>query len=247
MNKPVIVIGLALAAAGVLLGITAGAAEPQTSRRQAVPDERSYSIGYDLGRQTAARLVADGVRFDHDALLSGFTAAVAGRDPAITDDRMQDVLAQLDREVRERDVQRRLREDPVFKTLHDENLRRSREHHASFGREEGVETLPSGIQRRVLTTGSGRPVKAESVIVVDYRASLLDGYVFGEKHHAELRVAGLLPGIQRLVTQMRGGDHWYVAIPPTSAFGAAGRDGDIGPNETVLLEVEIVEVRSDRQ
>jgi FKBP-type peptidyl-prolyl cis-trans isomerase len=243
MQKPAIVTVLALASVPLLYGLASQAA-PSPQTRPALKDERSYSIGYDLGRQTAARLVMDGVSYDKRDLLAGIADALQERPPAMGEDRMQDMLAELEREVRERDVQRQLASDPVFKALHDENLRRSREFHARFGREADVETLPSGVQRRVVIKGTGQPVKKDSVVVATFRASLLDGFVFGEGKRQELRVAGLLPGAQRLVTQMRAGDHWYVAMPPAAAFGAAGRPPDVGPNETVLLDVEIHEVRS---
>jgi len=242
MHKPAIVTVLALASVPLLYGIASEAAPSQT--RPAVKDERAYSIGYDLGRQTAARLAMDAVTYDKRDLLAGMADALQEREAAIGKVRMQHVLAELEHEVRERELQHRLASDPVFKALHNENLRRSREFHASFGREDGVETLPNGAQRRVLARGTGRPATKDSVIVATFRASLLDGYVFGEGDRAELVVSGLLPGAQRLITQMREGDRWYVAMPPSTAFGGAGREPDVGPNETVLLEVELHEVRS---
>ncbi len=242
MNRP-LTVTLALCFGGLLIGLAIGAPEQTAKSPEAPDDVRSYSIGYDLGRQTVDRLAADGVSYDDDALLRGIADAIAGRVPAIPEDRIRALLAALEHEVRDRDVQRRLREDPVFKALHDENLRRSRAFHVSFAREQGVETIPGVGQRRVLAVGSGKAPQADSSVVVNFRAELLDGYVFGDGRRAEFDVAELMPGAQRLVLRMREGDHWYVAMPPEVAFGAAGRDPDIGPNETILVDVELLEVR----
>ncbi len=88
MKRPVTV-ALAFCVGGLLIGLAIGAPEQAAESRETPDDVRSYSIGYDLGRQTVERLAADGVSYDDVALLRGIADAIARRDPAIPEDRIR--------------------------------------------------------------------------------------------------------------------------------------------------------------
>lgn len=226
--------------AGVSCYSPAQTAQPDGDRSV---DERSYSVGYDLGVQTMERLAADGVMLDRTTVVRAFSDALAGRDPHLSEQRMLAVLANLDREVRGRQAADRMESDPVFRALAQENLRRGREYHESFAGEPGVETLPSGMLRRVIASGTGRPVRSDDTVIATFTGTLLDGYLFGEGREEEFVVSELIPGAQQMVLQMREGDHWLVALPAELAFGLGGRDPDIGPNESMLIDVQLVRVK----
>jgi FKBP-type peptidyl-prolyl cis-trans isomerase len=208
-------------------------------------DVRSYSIGFDTGRNMLAQLTADGVTLDQADFLKGMADALGQQSPEISEQMMYATLAVLEQEVRDRFVADRLKNDPVFKALHDENLRRSSKFLESFAKEDGVDTLPNGVLRRVLVEGNGDRPAETSRIIVSFRAKLLDDYTFGEADYAEFRVNEMLPGARDIIMQMREGDHWYVAVPPTLGFGPAGRPPDIGPNEVLLINVKLITVRDD--
>ena len=230
--------------ASALAGLSCNSPAQTSDREDASEvEERSYSVGYDLGEQTLEGLAADGLTLDTASIIRGLSDAIAGRDSQVSERRMRAVLADIEREVGGRQANERLKSDPVFRAWAEENLRLSREFHASFADETGVTTSPSGMQHRVIATGSGRSATKNDAIVATFTARLQSGYVFGEGRETEFVVDELMPGARQMVMQMREGDHWYVALPPALAFGLAGRDSDIGPNETVLIDVRIIDVR----
>jgi FKBP-type peptidyl-prolyl cis-trans isomerase FklB len=96
----------------------------------------------------------------------------------------------------------------------------------------------------VLTSGSGRSVPPDGTVTVRFRGTLIDGTEFAQADRAELRVAAMMPGGRAAATRMRAGDHWQVAIPPELAFGPAGNPPLVGPNEVLLFDVEVLDVRS---
>jgi FKBP-type peptidyl-prolyl cis-trans isomerase FklB len=106
----------------------------------------------------------------------------------------------------------------------------------------GVVALPSGVQYKVLTAGSGqRPVEA-STVRVRYQGTLSDGSRFDQvDDKTPLRVAGLVPGLNEAVKLMPVGAKWEVVVPPQLGYGAQGYRG-VGPNAALIYVIEIVGV-----
>ena len=130
--------------------------------------------------------------------------------------------------------------------------------HAQVGREkgeaflaenekkEGVKTLPSGLQYRVLKAGDGRqPVKADQV-VVHYKGTLIDGREFDSSHKrgepAKFGVTQVIKGWTEALQLMKEGSKWMLYIPWRLAYGDKGTGKFIGPNETLVFEVELIAV-----
>ena len=112
---------------------------------------------------------------------------------------------------------------------------------------EGVITLPSGLQYKVLESGKGGSPGTEDLVVVHYRGRLLDGTEFDSSHKrgqpATFSLAGIIPGWQEILQLMGEGALWEVVIPPELAYGKAGAGGLIGPNQTLVFEIELREIR----
>lgn len=118
---------------------------------------------------------------------------------------------------------------------------------AENAKKEGVKVLPSGLQYRVLKEGTGKqPVKADKV-VVHYRGTLIDGREFDSSYKrgepAEFGVTQVIKGWTEALQLMKEGSKWMVYIPWELAYGAQGRGGLIGPNETLVFEVELISIR----
>jgi FKBP-type peptidyl-prolyl cis-trans isomerase FklB len=118
---------------------------------------------------------------------------------------------------------------------------------AENAKKEGVKSLPSGLQYRVLKEGTGKqPTKADKV-VVHYRGTLIDGREFDSSYKrgepAEFGVTQVIKGWTEALQLMKEGSKWMVYIPWQLAYGAEGRGGLIGPHETLVFEVELVSVR----
>ncbi len=230
--------GVALGVAGVRRAPAAPAAE-----REPADADTSYAVGFDLGASALVGLDADGVEIDRDALLEGLTDAIRTGESRLGPDRARRLLERLDAKVRTRRAEARMDEDPVFRALPERNLQRSHDFHAQFGAEQGAVTLPSGIQYRVKSPGQGDPARAGDTVVVSFRGTLLDGREFARADMAELVVAEVMPGAREALMKMRAGGRWLVCIPPQRAFSLGGRDPDIGPNESLIIDVTLHEIR----
>lgn len=234
----------------LVIGVWAAVAvtQPTASTPSSTPlstDEakRSYAVGHAIGNFARERLNEDAVSVDLDLLVEGFADAVHDRTPDFDSDEMQDVLRIVERQVASRLAERRMDEDPVFRALAEENLKRSRAFHERFGEEEGVTTLPSGVQYRVVSAGEGDSPTASDTVSVSFTASLIDGSVVAVAAKESTRVAGMIEGGREIITHMRPGAVWQVAIPPHLAFGLGGQEPLIGPNETLIVDVQLVEIQ----
>jgi FKBP-type peptidyl-prolyl cis-trans isomerase len=232
----------ALCAVGVAaIGVSFTTAQ---DRADPSPSNVGYAIGFDLGRDIATELSADGVNVDRASIVKGLSDALQGRDPSISDDEIESILTIVHRRVAERRAQERYDRDPVFRALAERNKESGDTFRRAFAQREGARILPSGVIYSIVREGTGQPVGDAQVVVANFVAMFPDGTEYRRGRGVEFRVATLLPGVQDFVRQMRVGERAYVAVPPERAHGLAGDDtGEIGPNATVVIDVEIVDAK----
>lgn len=113
---------------------------------------------------------------------------------------------------------------------------------------EGVKTLPSGLQYKVMKDGEGKSPKATDTVSTHYRGTLLDGKEFDSSYKrnepAEFPVNGVIKGWTEALQLMKEGSKWMLFVPANLAYGARGTPGGpIGPNETLIFEVELLKVK----
>lgn len=115
----------------------------------------------------------------------------------------------------------------------------------------GVIVLPSGLQYRVLKTGSGKsPTSGEDVVTVTYKGWLIDGTVFDQTEPgktASFPAGHLIPGWVEALRRMREGDSWELVIPAELGYGAEGAGNSIPPNQTLVFDMELVSVTPNAQ
>ncbi len=203
----------------------------------------SYGVGFYLGGETRAGLDRDGVQADLDMLARGYIDGLHGNAAQMDQHELDQVLFRLNEELERRMVQRLLDEDPEFRVLSERNLQRSREFLAGHQRSSDVQTHPSGVQYNVLKHGDGDSPTASDAITITYTASLTDGTVVGSGDAAEVMVDSLRPGGQIVAQLMKVGDRMAAVIPPELAYGGAGRAPDIGPNEVIVVDVELLAIK----
>lgn len=234
----------ALAAGFAAVALFGPALTTAQDRSGPSPSDVGYAIGYDLGREIAAQLNVDGVNVDRAAIAKGFTDALNGRDGTMSDDQIESVLTLVHRRVAERAAQQRYDSDPVFRAMADKNKAAGDSFRRAFAQRDGAQVLPSGVIYSVVREGTGAPVGDAAMVTANFVAMLPDGTEYRRGRGVEFRVATLLPGAQDFVRQMRVGERAYVAVPPERAHGLAGDEaGEIGPNETIVLDVEIVDAK----
>ena len=123
---------------------------------------------------------------------------------------------------------------------------RGRDYMAKNAEREGVVTTESGLQYEILKSGDGETPGRRDQVSVHYHGTFIDGRVFDSsidrRQPAQFRVNGVIPGWTEALLQMRVGDRWRLVVPPELAYGEAGAADIIGPNETLVFEVELLAI-----
>jgi FKBP-type peptidyl-prolyl cis-trans isomerase FklB len=237
IRRPVMAAAAAGAAGGAVLTAMLGAGLASDTRDL---DRTSYAIGFDLGSATVGRLEADGVSYDAESLRQGFVDAMDGAEPAFEQRDMTAALAVLHRQVAQRSAEARLMNDPVFEALARQNESRSEAFLERFAEAEGTRKLDNGMHYQVQSAGDGATPEAGDTVRISFSARLRDGVLVGDERNFVMPLEGMIPGARSAIASMSVGDRWIVAIPPELAFGLGGRDPDIGPNEAILADIELL-------
>jgi FKBP-type peptidyl-prolyl cis-trans isomerase FklB len=205
-------------------------------------DPVGYFIGMSIGQQLSGQgfLTND---FSTAGLSAGIADALAKKDPALTPEQMQAVVQKIQGMLNERQgamMAERNREVAA-------NLEKSTLYLQENGKKEGIKTLASGLQYKVLTAGTGKSPTAEDVVQVHYTGTLIDGTKFDSSvdrgEPAEFSVGQVIPGWRQALQEMKEGDKWMLYIPPQLAYGERGAPGGaIGPNEALIFEVELIKI-----
>jgi FKBP-type peptidyl-prolyl cis-trans isomerase FklB len=202
-------------------------------------DKVSYSIGMEIGRN----LKKQSFDLNPDLLLKGFKDAFAGEKPLMTDQEMIEVLTAFQKEVI-------AKQQEMAKKLGDKNKQEGETFLAENKKKEGVTTLPSGLQYKVIKAGSGKKPKATDMVTVNYRGTLLDGTEFDSSYRrgqpASFPVNGVIPGWTEALQLMEEGAKWQVFIPSNLAYGERSAGPQIGPNATLTFEIELISIQEPK-
>ena len=214
-----------------------GHAPATTAPAQLDKAKLSYAIGYQIGSQ-----FADGKPdVDVATLQQAIRDAYAKRHPSVSVQDMHHQLQLLDRQMHADALSQ-------FRQIAAANARKSAAFLAHNRKQPGVVQLPSGIQYSVITRGTGtvRPA-VTSTVVVNYRGMLIDGTEFDSTwaHGAPVSftVNKVIRGWQDVIPRMHVGDRWRVVIPPQLAYGENGALPRIGPNEALVFEIELLDIK----
>jgi FKBP-type peptidyl-prolyl cis-trans isomerase FklB len=113
---------------------------------------------------------------------------------------------------------------------------------------DGVVTLPSGLQYKIITSGTGPKPSASDSVVCNYRGTLIDGKEFDSSYKrgqpATFPVSGVIKGWTEALQLMPVGSKWQLFVPSDLAYGERGQGGDIGPNATLVFEVELISIEA---
>ena len=198
-------------------------------------DKRSYALGVDLGRQIRRNMV----EIDPDVFNKGLKDALSGGNTLLSDEEVQAAIGELQAEMKRRTAEAR-------KMGAEDNKKASEEFLAANKQKEGVVTLPSGLQYKILKAGNGARPTLEDKVVCNYRGSLVNGSEFdssyARNHPMTFPVKELIKGWTEALQLMPVGSKWQLVIPPELAYGENGSGNAIGPNTTLIFEVELISI-----
>jgi FKBP-type peptidyl-prolyl cis-trans isomerase FklB len=197
----------------------------------------SYAIGMNWG----TGLHRQGIDVDSAALIQGMKDALAGGKTLLTEDEARAALMQLQKEIQEKQQAKAAAEGETNKKEGDAFL-------AANKTKEGVVTLPSGLQYKILKEGNGPKPTASDSVVCNYKGTLINGTEFDSSYKrgepATFPVTGVIKGWTEALQLMPVGSKWQLFIPPDLAYGPRGTPGGpIGPNATLVFEVELISIK----
>ncbi len=189
----------------------------------------SYIIGMDIGNN----LKKQSVDADPNSLLRGIQDALSGAKPLLSKEEIQETMVAFQKEMAEKQKQR-------GEAFLSENKKK-----------EGIKTLPSGLQYKIIKAGTGKKPKSNDTVTVNYRGTLIDGTEFDSSFRrgqpATFPVSGVIPGWTEAMQLMAEGAKWELFVPSNLAYGERGAGGLIGPNATLIFEVELISVQENKQ
>jgi len=201
--------------------------------------KQSYAIGQSMAKNLQrGGLSTDDV--DTAILARGIRDALSGAKPAMTEDEQHAALTTLS-------TSARTKMEAKKTVMGAENKKAGDAFLAANKAKDGVVTLPSGLQYKIITAGTGPKPSATDTVVCNYRGTLIDGKEFdaSAKHGgpASFPVNGVIKGWTEALQLMPVGSKWQLFIPPDLAYGAQGAGADIGPNATLVFDVELLSIK----
>ncbi len=205
-------------------------------------DKVSYSIGLDIGRSFKTQ----GIDINSAALTKGIKDGLAGGETMMTDGEIQACMEAFQAEMMAK-MGGENSPNPDGGSVADSNSTQGETFLAENKTKEGVVTLPSGLQYKVIRAGTGKTPKLTDTVVTHYRGKLINGKVFDASYDRgepiSFPVSGVIAGWTEALQIMQEGAKWELYIPSKLAYGPRGAGPDIGPNATLIFEIELISVK----
>src|SRR6266849_1609605 len=217
-------------------GAAATAKTPVPLTLKTPSQKASYAIGMNIGKN----LKRDSVEVDPAVLLRGLKDALAGNKLLLTDEEAKAALTALQAEVR-------AKEEAKTKAAAVENKKTGEAFLAANKTKQGVVTLPSGLQYKIIKEGTGPKPTADDTVLCHYRGALVDNTEFDSSYKRgeplKIPVGGVIKGWTEAIQLMPVGSKWQLFIPSDLAYGDRGAPGSpIGPNSTLVFDVELISI-----
>lgn len=198
-------------------------------------DKLSYSIGMDIGDS----LKNKSLDIDPDLLYRGIKDKLTGNEPLLTEQEFRETMTAMQKELMaKREIE--------MKEAAEKNKKEGEAFLAENKKKDGVVTLPSGLQYKIIREGAGDSPKLTDQVSVNYRGTLIDGTEFDNSYQrgkpATFNVNSIIPGWTEALQIMKTGAKWELYIPSMLAYGERGVGRQIGPNSTLIFEVELISI-----
>ncbi|MEI9477449.1 MAG: FKBP-type peptidyl-prolyl cis-trans isomerase [Deltaproteobacteria bacterium] len=219
------------------IGILAGQVYAQDVVLKTQKDKVSYSIGMDIGMT----LKNQSLEVDPAILARGIKDSMTGQKPLMTEQEIRDTIGAFQKEMM-------AKQQELAKLMGEKNKKEGEAFLAENKKKEGVKTLPSGLQYKVMKAGTGKKPKATDTVSTNYRGTLIDGTEFDSSARrgkpATFPVKGVIPGWTEALQLMEEGAKWQLFVPSNLGYGERGTPGGpIGPNATLIFDIELVSIQ----
>jgi FKBP-type peptidyl-prolyl cis-trans isomerase FklB len=206
---------------------------------QSLNDKVNYSIGYQIGGDFKRQ----GIELNPEFIVKGIQDALGGAKPLLTSQEMRTTLVNLKKKITAAQQQQQ-------KQQAEKNLAEGKAFLEENGKNEGVTTLPSRLQYKVIQEGSGKMPAASDTVTVHYRGTLIDGTEFDSSYKrnqpATFRADRVIAGWKEALQLMKPGAKWQLFIPGQLGYGERGAGSKIPPNSTLIFVVELISFESDK-
>ena len=226
-------LAMAMCAAVALSGAAFAADTPELKSEK---EKISYSIGMDIG----GNLKRGSVEVDPDLLAKGLKDSYGGGKTILTEDEARKTITDFQKTLMAKQAE-------TMHKLAEKNKADGEKFIAENAKKEGVKTLPSGLQFKEIAPGTGKSPKATDTVTTHYKGTLIDGTEFDSSYKrgqpATFQVSGVIPGWTEALQLMKEGAKWQLVVPSNLAYGEKGAGREIGPNATLIFEVELISVK----
>jgi FKBP-type peptidyl-prolyl cis-trans isomerase FklB len=196
----------------------------------------SYCIGVDIG----SSFKDEDINIDPKVLAAGIADALANK-VQLTKDEMKETLTNFQKQMMDQMEQK-------DKAALEKNAKEGEKFLAENAKKEGVKVTASGLQYKVIKSGTGKTPKSTDTVKTHYHGTLIDGTVFDSsvdrKEPVTFPVNGVIPGWTEALQLMKEGDKWQLFVPSKLAYGEEGAGSKIGPNTTLIFEVELISIET---
>jgi len=196
----------------------------------------SYSIGMDIG----GNLKRGAVEVDPDMLAIGLKDSYSGGKTLLTEEQARQAIEGFQKTLMAKKAE-------TMRILSEKNKADGEKFLSENAKKAEVKSLPSGLQYKEITPGKGKSPKATDTVTVHYRGTLIDATEFDSSYKrgepATFPVSGVISGWTEALQLMKEGAKWQLFIPPNLAYGERGAGSVIGPNATLIFEVELISVK----
>ena len=223
----------ALCAALAMSGVAIAADAPELKSEK---EKLSYSVGMDIG----SNLKRQSIEVDPELLAKGFKDSYSGGKTLLTEEESRQAIQNFQKQMMAKQAE-------AMKQQAEKNKAEGEKFLAENKGKEGVKATASGLQYKVIRAGTGSSPTADNTVEVHYRGTLIDGKEFDSSYSrnqtAVFPVSGVIPGWTEGLQLMKEGGKYMLFVPPDLAYGERGAGRDIGPNATLIFEVELISVQ----
>lgn len=219
---------------GIFLLLTPVQAEESILKTQ--KDKESYAIGMDIGR----KLKQQQIELNPEAISQGIWDSLTDDKTLMTEEEYRDAMTAFTNKMKQK-------QEAQMKGMSDKNKQEGETFLAENKKKESVVTTASGLQYKVITEGTGASPKSTDTVSVHYKGTLINGKEFDSSYRrgqpASFPVNGVIQGWTEALQLMKVGSKWQLFIPSELAYGERGAGRDIGPNSTLIFDVELLSIK----